>query len=378
MQYRKLGNTGVEVSVLGLGAMRLPALDEVTSSANIDIPNTVKLIRRAIDGGINYVDTAYVYHQQNSESAVGKALADGYRERVSIATKLPMGMVNATSDLDRLLDEQLRRLGTDHIDFYLFHGIGGQDWEKIERLELIPAAERARDAGKIGHICFSFHDEYEAFERIINGYDGWAFTQVMYNYMDIDNQAGRRGIELAASKGIGVVVMEPLRGGKLGKPIPAVQALLDQEGYTGSFSELALRWIWDQPEVGIALSGMTTFEQLEQNLLSADKGIAGGLSEFEHQLVERIREIYNAQAGIPCTACGYCMPCPQGLKIPFAFDLYNDALIYQFDGESRRVYNLFGAGPAEGCIQCGICESKCPQKIEISELMPQIHAKFVD
>jgi predicted aldo/keto reductase-like oxidoreductase len=378
VQYRKLGNTGVGVSVLGLGAMRLPALDEVTSSANIDMPATIKLIRSAIDGGINYLDTAYVYHQQKSESAVAKALADGYRDRVSLATKLPMAKVEQTSDLELILNEQLQRLNTDYIDFYLFHGIGGREWDKIERLELIPEAEKARAAGKIGHICFSFHDDYEAFERIINGYDGWGFAQIMYNYMDTENQAGRRGVELAASKGIGVVVMEPLRGGKLGNPIPAVQALLDREGYTGGFAELALRWVWDQSEIGIALSGMTTLEQLEQNLTSADKGIAGGLTSFEHQLIAGIREIYNEQAGVPCTACGYCMPCPQGLNIPFAFNLYNDALIYQYDGESRRVYNLFFSGSTEGCIQCGICETKCPQKIKISELMPEIDARFAD
>jgi predicted aldo/keto reductase-like oxidoreductase len=378
MQYRKLGNTGIEVSVLGMGAMRLPALDQATSSANIDIPAAVKLIRRAIDGGVNYLDSAYVYHQQNSEGVVGKALADGYRERVNIATKLPMGLVNETGDLNRLLDEQLQRLDTDHIDFYLFHGIGAENWETIERLELIPAAEKARDAGKIGHICFSFHDSYEAFEKIINGYDGWGLAQIMYNYMDIENQAGRKGVELAASKGIGLVVMEPLRGGKLAKPIPAVQALLDEEGYTGGFAELALRWVWDQSEIGVALSGMTTLEQLEQNLASADKGISGGLTDFEHQLIARIRELYNAQEGVPCTACGYCMPCPQGCNIPFAFNLYNDALIYQYDGESRRVYNLWPVKPAENCIECGICETKCPQKIEISELMPKINSLFAE
>jgi predicted aldo/keto reductase-like oxidoreductase len=361
-----------------MGAMRLPALDEMTSSANIDVPEAVKLIRRAIDGGVNYLDSAYLYHQQNSEGVVGKALADGYRERVSLATKLPMALVEKTADLDRILDEQLRRFDTDHIDFYLFHGIGAEDWERIVRLELLSAAEKARDAGKIGHICFSFHGEYAAFETIIKGYDNWAFAQVMYNYMDEDNQAGRRGVELAASRGIGIVVMEPLRGGKLARPIPAVQELLDAEGYVGGFADLALRWVWDQAEIGVALSGMTTFEQLEQNLVSADRAAVGGLTDFERQLIAQIREIYRVQNGVPCTACGYCMPCPQNLNIPFAFNLYNEVIAYQYDTESRRVYNLFPTRPAEGCIQCGVCETKCPQGIEISEWMPKIHEQFAD
>ncbi|MDR1421297.1 MAG: aldo/keto reductase [Coriobacteriales bacterium] len=378
MQYRTLGNTGVEVSALGMGAMRLPTLDGMTSSANIDIPRAVALTRAAIDGGVNYVDTAYVYHQQKSEGVVARALASGYRDKVQIATKLPMALVAETADFDRILNEQLTRLQTDHVDFYLFHGIGAETWEKIQRLDLISTAEKARDLGKIGHICFSFHDSYEAFETIINGYDGWSMAQIMYNYMDEDNQAGRKGVELAVSKGIGVVIMEPLRGGKLSRPIPAVQALLDAEGYTAGFAELALRWVWDQAGIGTALSGMTTLEQLEQNLDSADKGVTGGLSDFEHQLIDRIREVYREQSGIPCTACGYCMPCPQGCNIPSAFNLYNEAVIYQYDVESQRVYNLFSNASAADCIQCGVCEEKCPQKIEISEWMPEIHKKFAN
>jgi predicted aldo/keto reductase-like oxidoreductase len=356
--------------------MRLPANDEVTSSANINEPAAIELIRHAIDGGVNYVDTAYVYHQQRSEEVTGRALLDGYRDKVFLATKLPMGKVEKAENYQELLDEQLRRLQTDHIDFYLFHGIDAALWEKIQRLDLLSCAEKARDAGKIGHICFSFHDHYAAFERIINGYDGWGMAQVMYNYMDENNQAGRKGIELAASKGIGVVVMEPLRGGKLATPIPEVRKLLDAESYTGSFTDLAFRWVWDNPQVSVALSGMTTLEQLDENLAFADNASVGNLSNSERELIGRIRDIHQAKSSIPCTACGYCLPCPQGVRIPFVLDLYNEKIIYGYDLESRRVYNLFNPRPAEDCIQCGVCESNCPQAIPISEWMSRIHEEL--
>lgn len=376
MQYRKLGTAGVEVSALGLGCMRLPALDNVTSSANINEPAAIELIHQAINGGINYLDTAYVYHQERSEEVVGKALAGGYRDKVQLATKLPLGMVKEQADFDRVLNTSLLRLGTDHIDFYLFHGIGASLWKKMCDLELLECAEKAKADGRIGNICFSFHGEYEAYEQIINGYDHWDMAQVMYNYMDIENQAGAKGVELAASKGIGVVAMEPLRGGKLAKPIPAVEAFLKEEGYSSSFVELALRFVWDTPQIGVAISGMTTLEQLNENLSFAERALAGGLSSEEHQLIKKIRGIYAAQEGIPCTDCGYCMPCEYGVKIPFAFELYNEKLIYGIEEESRRVYNLWSKGPAEGCIECGECEPKCPQDIPISEWMPKIDAEL--
>jgi predicted aldo/keto reductase-like oxidoreductase len=378
MQYRQLGNTGVEVSALGIGCMRLPVNDDLISSTNINEPATVELIRRAIDGGINYIDTAFVYHGQRSEEVLGKALLDGYRDKAYVATKLQMAMVNETADFRKTLEEQLRRLQTDHIDFYLLHGIGADMWEKTKRLDILSHVEKARDEGKISHICFSFHDNYEAFERIINEYDNWSMAQVMYNYMDEDNQAGRKGIDLAASKGIGIVVMEPLRGGKLATPIPAVQELLDAEGYTGNFTELGFRWVWDNENVAVALSGMTTLEQLNENLVFAEGAVADNLGDFERQLIEKIRTVYKTQSGIPCTSCGYCLPCPQGVRIPYVFELYNEKLIYNYGLESRRVYNLFKPRAAEGCIACGVCEEKCPQKIPISEWMPKIHAELAE
>jgi ferredoxin len=259
-----------------------------------------------------------------------------------------------------------------------FHGISADLWEKIGRLELLACAEKARDAGKIANICFSFHDEYEVFERILNGYDGWDMTQLMYNYMDIDTQAGQRGVELAASKGVAVISMEPLRGGKLAKPIPAVQELLDAEGYTGSFAGLAFKWVWDSPLLSVALSGMTTLEQLDENLGFADKAAVGALSDFERDLIAKIREIYQSRSGVPCTACGYCLPCPQDVRIPFAFELYNEKVAYGYDLESRRVYNLFSPHPAENCVSCGVCDGKCPQTIPISEWMPKIHAELTE
>jgi predicted aldo/keto reductase-like oxidoreductase len=378
MQYRTIGSTGIKTSALGIGAMRLPALDDVTSSANIDETAAIELIRHSIDGGVNYLDTAYNYHQGRSEVVVGKALQDGYRDKVLLATKLPMPKVNERADFDRLLNESLSRLNTDHLDFYLYHGIGARDWEKIQRLDLLSCAEAAKADGRIGQICFSFHDGYDAFEQIINGYDDWGFAQILYNYMDVDKQAGAAGVELAAARGVGIVVMEPLRGGKLARPIPAVQELLSAEGYAGNFVDLALRFVWDNPHVSVVLSGMTTLEQLDENLEFADRALPDNLTSIERELVVKIREVYDAQDGIPCTSCGYCMPCPQDLKIPMAINLYNEKLTYGYGEESRRVYNLWGKGPAEGCIQCLECEEKCPQEIAISQWMPKIDAEFAE
>ena len=368
MEYRKFGTLDWEASVLGYGCMRLPTAENDPNSPNITESEAFRLIHHAIDSGVNYFDSAFGYHSGQSEVVLGKAVKGAYRDKVRIATKCPMPQVKTAADYDRLLDQQLKKLDMDYIDFYLFHGLGKAGWDLILEQDILAHAEAAQKAGKIGHIGFSSHESYENFEEIITGYDKWAMCQIQYNIIDEFNQAGRKGVELAASRGIAVVVMEPLRGGKLGTPIKEVADLMQARGYTGKLADLAFRWVWNQPEITLALSGMTTMEVLEENLATADIARPNALSMDEMNLVHEIRDVYAQQSGVPCTSCSYCMPCPQGVHIPRAIGFYNEGLIYNYFEEPKRLYGLFG-GNAHLCVQCKECEGKCPQSIPISEVM---------
>ncbi|MGW8323349.1 MAG: aldo/keto reductase, partial [Thermodesulfobacteriota bacterium] len=254
MKYRPFGALDWQVSVLGFGAMRLPIIGN--DETRIDEPEAVRMIRHAIDHGVNYVDTAYPYHGGNSERVVGRALGDGYRERVKLADKLPPWFVTKAQDFDRILDEQLDRLQTDHIDFYLLHGMNREFWPRFRDLGAIQWAEDAIKDGRIRHLGFSFHDEYEVFREIVDDYDQWAFCQIQYNYMDVEYQAGIKGLDYAAGKGLPVVVMEPIRGGQLAKePPPPVAKLLAASPKRRSPADWALQWVWSQPGVTVVLSG---------------------------------------------------------------------------------------------------------------------------
>ena len=312
MRYRKFGKLDWKVSALGFGCMRLPVTSGGPLSANIDEDESIRMIRHAIDHGVNYVDTAYLYHVGRSEVVLGKALKDGYRERVKISTKSPTFAIQQTSDFNRFLDEQLVRLDDDHIDFYLLHGLGAKRWKHMLELDIMARAEAALADGRIGHIGFSFHDNTEALKEIVDGYDGWTTCLIQHNYMDIENQAGTEGLKYAASKGLAVAIMEPLLGGNLARPPAPVRELFDEFEGDRSPSDLALQWLWDQPEVAVVLSGMTTMEQVEENLRSAEASGVGSLSFSEKDLIARVREKFNERAAIQCTACGYCMPCPNG------------------------------------------------------------------
>jgi len=375
MQYRKFGKLDWEASILGYGCMRLPTDENDPNSPNITENEAFRLIHHAIDNGVNYLDSGYRYHDGKSEIVLGKALKGGYREKVKIATKCFMQMVKTAADYDRMLDDQLKKLDVEMIDFYLFHGLNKNNWGIVMDQDILAHAEAAKKAGKIGHIGFSCHDNNENFEELIKGYDNWDMCMVQYNFMDEQNQAGRKGVELAASRGIAVVAMEPLRGGKLGTPIKEVADLMQKRGYSGTLANLAFRWVWNQPEVAIALSGMTTMAQVEENLAIAETAQPNMLSDEEMSLIQDIRAIFEARPGVPCTSCSYCMPCPQGVLITMALRFYNEGLIYDYFDEPKRLYSLFG-GNADICTQCKECESKCPQSIPISELMPKIDAAF--
>jgi predicted aldo/keto reductase-like oxidoreductase len=373
VQYRTFGKLDWKPSALGFGAMRLPTLDK--DPAKINEAEAIHLIRHAIDNGVNYVDTAYPYHGGQSEIVVGKALKDGYRERVHLATKMPVWLVKTADDFDRLLDEQLKKLDTDHIDFYLLHALGAERWQPIRDMGVREWADKAIASGRISHIGFSFHDKYPAFEEIVNAYDNWTFCQIHYNFLEEEEQAGTKGLELAGEKGLGVVIMGPLSGGLLSNQPPApVQALWDSYPVKRTPSDWALQWVWNHPQVSVALSGMTTMQQVVENLASANVSGANSMSQEELDLVGRVSETYRSLRPIPCTDCKYCQPCPNGVKIPDIFSLYNTAHMFNAPAHSRRWYAHSPLeSRADQCLECGECESQCPQKIEIINWLPKVH-----
>jgi len=375
VQYRSFGKLDWKASALGFGCMRLPSTDGKQNTANIDEVEAMRMVRHAIDCGVNYVDTAYVYHEGQSEVFLGKALKDGYREKVKLATKLPVWEVKCPEDFDRLLNQQLAKLQTDHIDFYLLHALGKERWRDIVlKHDLLARAEAALADGRIRHLGFSFHDDYEGFEEVVNGTDLWSFCQIQYNYMDTENQAGTRGLKLAASKGLAVVIMEPLMGGRLADPPKDIVAAMESFPVRRSAAEWALQWLWDQPEVSVVLSGMSTWSQVGENLESADRSRPSSFSEAEQALIANITEKYRARIAIPCSKCGYCMPCPNGVNIPANFEYFNYAHLYDDLSGAKFRYNIFLSEPQRSgaCIACGVCEGLCPQSIPIAEWMVKV------
>ena len=372
MQYRKFGKLDWKASALGFGCMRLPIIGE--DAGNVDQEKANEMIRTAIDAGVNYLDTAYVYHDQKGETVLGNALQDGYREKVRIATKLPVWLVKESDDFERMLDEELERMQTDVIDFYLMHSLGKGSWEKVKKLDLLKKAEDAVKDGRIRYIGFSFHDDLDVFKEIVDGYDKWTFCQIQYNFMDVNYQAGKAGLRYAADKGLAVVIMEPLRGGNLAADLPAARPIWAEAETKRTPVDWALQWLWSQPEVSVVLSGMSTLEQVEQNLVSADNSQVGLLNEKELTLVDRVRDKLKGLSPIGCTRCKYCMPCPNGVNIPDVFEYYNRVGMYDSLEPTRVLYGRFmpEGQRAKNCIQCGVCMEKCPQHIQISDWMPVI------
>jgi len=380
MQYRDFGKLDFRPSALGFGAMRLPVLagaDGKPDFKQIDYPLATQMLHRAIDGGVNYVDTAWMYHEDTCETWLGEALKGGYRERVKLATKMPVWNVEKPDDFDRIVGIQLERLQDDHIDYYLFHSLDADHWRMVLEQGQLASAERALADGRIGHLGFSFHGVYEDFERILAATDLWEFCQIQYNYMDEDYQAGRAGLELAAGKGLGVIVMEPVRGGALARNLPPqIEAVWDEAPVHRSPAEWALQWVWNAPEVSFLLSGMTTMAQVEENLVLADRSRPGLLTEEELALVARVRDLYRELSPIPCTSCRYCMPCAQGVAIPDVFELYNDAHMFDNLQRQQMAYRVFFSDEerADACTACGECVEKCPQGIAIPAWMEKAQA----
>lgn len=374
MQYRPFGSLGFDVSALGFGTMRLPVVGSDPTA--IDRPLAIRMLRHAIDQGVNYIDTAYPYHGGASEGVVGEALRDGYRSRVRVATKLPIWMVTRPTDVDRLLDEQLRRLGDEHIEVYLIHNLARTTWPLVKRHRILERLERAQKAGKIGALGFSYHDSFELFQEIVDSYAGWRVAQIQYNYANERVQAGTRGLEYGAAKGLAMVVMEPLLGGCLANPPPALAEVFRRAGSQRTPVEWALQWLWHKPQVAVVLSGMSAPEQVEQNLAAAARSGVGSLTEAELAIVREAVRAYAGAIPVPCTTCRYCMPCPHGVDIPTVFSLYNG--VKAFGGAqgmlNRIIYQGHLAQNHGGlCVACGACMKKCPQKIDIITWLRTVH-----
>lgn len=377
MLYRRFGKINEIVSILGFGCMRFPLLPGGDSS-DIDEEKSIKMVRYAIDNGLNYLDTAYPYHgngmsdKGKSEPFVAKVIKDGYREKVKIATKLPTWLIENREDMDKYLNEQLERLEIDSIDFYLLHALNKEIWEKLKSLGVDEFLDSAIKKGKIKYAGFSYHDKQEYFNEIIDYYD-FSFCQIQFNYLDEDYQAGLKGLKYAYEKDLGIVIMEPLRGGKLtgNLPIEAIELFNNEDG-NKTPAEWALRWVWNHPEVSIILSGMSTMEQVIENINIAKDAEFNSLLKTELNTIGKVKDIYKSRIRVNCTACGYCMPCPQGVDIPKNFSVYNNYYVF----EEEIGYEDLEEKSASNCVECKICETHCPQSIEISKELKNVRELF--
>ena len=366
MKYRTMGKLGIQTSAFGLGCMRFNGA--ASEDSVIDEEKAIRLIRQAIDGGVTYLDTAYVYLDKTSEIVLGKALRDGYRDRVNIATKMPAEFVHNREEMEALLESELKKLQTDHIDFYLMHGINREKWEYFKSIGAPEFFDDMKKAGKIRYKCFSFHGPYDEFEYILKDCD-WDMVQIQYNFMDINNQAGTKGLELAGSLGIPVVIMEGMLGGRLAKAPDNVQALYDAFQVKRTPVEWAFRWLCNHPEVSVVLSGCNEAEQIAEDLRIFDTVEAGIMTAEELQLIDDVRAAYISRTKIGCTGCRYCMPCPNGVDIPGVFSVWNNFSLYQIDPKTdwgMTTIRKNGSG-ADKCIACGACEAACPQHLSIIE-----------
>ncbi len=373
MRYRTMKKADDKLSILGFGCMRLPQ----TPDYHIDEEKATEMVRYAISRGVNYFDTAYVYHHGESEPFLGRALSGGYREKVNIATKMPVWSVEERGDMDRFLTEQLERLDTDHIDFYLLHGLMKRTWDRVLDLDVTGFLDEAIADGRIRYAGFSFHDNPRLFEEIVHSYS-WTFCQVQYNYMDEEYQAGTEGVCYAHEHGLGVIAMEPLRGGMLTNQSGALKKVWAETGVSRTPVEWGLQWVWDHPEITVVLSGMSTVGQVKENIRYANHGTASILTKEELATFGKIKSVYREKMKIPCTKCGYCLPCPGGIAIPDCFSMYNDAFIYDNVANAKQVYNdvTGSGGAASSCQDCGVCENFCPQQIPIRRCLRDVVQLF--
>jgi uncharacterized protein len=380
MRYRKLGKTDVDVSILGFGAMRLPMggnpgpLAGFDPDVPIDEKEAGEMIQHALDNGVNYFDTAYGYHGGKSETYLGKVLRP-FRSKVLIATKLPVWNIEKKEDFDRIFNEQLDKLDTDYLDVYLVHSLGNAHWGRMKDLGVLEFLDQLRSSGRIRFAGFSFHDELKSFKEIVDAYD-WDVCQIQYNFYDRDYQAGEAGLEYAAERGLGIVVMEPLRGGKLVENIPEeVQALWDAAPVKRSPVEWAMRWVWNHRNVSTVLTGSSSLKQLMDHTRVVRDAVADSLTPEDLEIFDHVREAYRVLLKVDCTSCCYCMPCPTGINIPQNLNLFNDVFLFKTKEFSAFFYNKFLSEDerASACVECRECMDKCPQQIDIVRELKEVH-----
>ncbi len=371
MQYVDFKLDGKKVSRFGLGCMRLPKTTNEKGEEIIDEVEAIALIRKAIDNGVNYIDTAYLY--PGSEVVVGKALKDGYREKVILATKLPMNLVNSEEDLQKLYEEEVTRLQVEHIDVYFLHNLYMSNWERVVKHNALDFVSKLKKEGKISYIAVSMHERYEHFEMVLD-YFKWDLAMIQYNYYDKYYQAGYKGLHYASAKGIPVVSMESLHGGMLSTDVPKkVEDAFGDWKKDVSNAEKSFMWLYNQPEVTVILSGVSTMEQLDENLRIFEKAECNILSDEEEALYDKAREAWESFVNIECTACGYCMPCPKNVDIPTIFKVWND---YAKTPGQKWLYNLMMTQAGKdftNCINCGKCSKMCPQKFDIPARLKEAH-----
>ena len=369
MEKRKMENLGIETSLLGFGCMRFP----VTADGKIDAPEAERMLDRAIAGGVNYIDTAYPYHGGDSEPFVGRALKKYDRGSFYLATKLPLWQIKTLEDVDRIFQEQLERLQTDYIDFYLFHGFNKERFHAMVELGCIQHLEELKKQGKIRYLGFSFHDSYEVFEEILQ-YKPWDFCQIQLNYMDVQEQAGLKGYHLAEEKGVPLIIMEPVKGGSLAAYADDITGRFHSLDPEASVASFAMRWVGSLPNVKVILSGMSTMEQVEDNLKTFSS--FRPLSERETQEISDIVALINSRVQNGCTGCKYCMPCPFGVDIPGNFRVWNTYHMYQNYNMVKRRWevDLADGKQAKNCAKCGKCVAVCPQKLAVPQDLERVQA----
>ena len=385
MQYRNFGKTGYKVSAFGMGCMRLPRMAGAENDNQVDREKSYEMIRYAVDNGVTYFDTAFGYHNKTSEEVLGEALENGRREKVKIATKQPFGTMkdlqsgggaNIQDNARKNLENTLKKLRTDHIDMYLIHALGQNSWEDVKKEKIIELYQKFRSEGLIRGIGYSYHGQFPCFKEILEFYD-WDMCQIQQNFMDIEREATEEAIRLAGKKGCAVVIMEPLRGGLLATPPAPVQSLYDEYPVKRSGVDWAFRHCLNYPEVSTVLSGVSTLEQLKQNvaIFSKNDAVPNCLNDDEKKLLVQVKEKYQSLKSIPCTGCEYCLPCPKGVHIPGIFARYNDGKMYGSFDPPRRGYAFMTRGKrdASQCQACGDCEKKCPQHIDIIEKLKMVH-----
>lgn len=377
MKYRSFTKDKLKVSQLGFGCMRFPILDG--DNGKIDEKKASQMLDLAIEGGVNYIDTAFPYHNENSEVFLGQYFQkNSKREEIYLATKCPVWKAEKKGDFYKLLKLQLEKLQTNRIDFYLLHALDKNRWDKIVSLDVFEDMERAKEEGLIGYLGFSFHDEYEIFKEICDSYQ-WDFVQIQLNYMDINHQAGLSGLDYAYKKGLSLVIMEPIKGGKLANPPEEISSLFDTAEYKLSSAGHALAYLWDHEEVSVVLSGMSSLSQVEENLEVADLIEPDSLSLKDRDRYIEAKIAFDSRVKVDCSSCKYCMPCENGVDIPEVFSEYNDLHIYEDDKKKEDYKKLEEKGKgASSCTSCQECKAACPQHISIPEELKLAHQALTE